>query len=223
MSTELLVATLAYSRASKDTDMLARIRLVADTMRNAPGLISSRFYRGRESEPYYVMLTTWEDEECWQQAKLRYNPKQLLLGAGTELMSAAPEQWLMRYLWGYNRPSSPPLLATAHLATIRPEQAHVAQRGWIEGSHRLAVHPTLAFAFLARGIQDEAAVRAQYSTSGNAENGGNGAADGPVFLSLLSWGNEVDREALLADPNYQAILRFIATVGTVRLLPLEPM
>src|SRR6266436_107085 len=119
---ELLVATLAHTVLGNDVDGLARLRLISDTVRNAPGLVNARFYRSREPESYYFMLTTWEDEEFWYKAQDRYNPKNLLRGSTAELLMASPEQWLMRYLWGYSRPSAQPAIAAAHILTVRAEQ-----------------------------------------------------------------------------------------------------
>ncbi|HYT33431.1 MAG TPA: hypothetical protein VEL69_00225, partial [Ktedonobacteraceae bacterium] len=126
---ELLVVTLAHIGAGRDAEGLARIRIISDTMRNALGLVSASFYRSRGRESYYLMLTTWEDKECWQKAKEQYNPKQLLMESPTELLSDPPEQWLMRYLWGYSRPAAESILAAAHLGTIRPDQTERTQRG----------------------------------------------------------------------------------------------
>jgi hypothetical protein len=152
---ELLIVTLAHTLPGRDVDALARIRLIADTVRNAPGMVTARFYRGREHGSYYFMLTTWEDERWWQKAQERYNPKHLLLASASELLSASPEQWWMQYLWGYSRPAAPPVLAAAHVATIRSNQVELAQRGWVEGLRRQAMQPTLAFAFLARGANED--------------------------------------------------------------------
>src|SRR5256885_16314904 len=102
------------------------------------------------------MLTTWEDEECSQKARNRYNPKQLLLGSATELLIDPPEQWLMHYLWGYSRPAAEPIVAAAHLGTICPEQADRTQRGWIESLRRQAVNPELSVACVARGLNEDA-------------------------------------------------------------------
>src|ERR1700736_6456510 len=155
---ELLVVTLAHTMVDKETDGLARIHLISDTIRNAAGLVTSLFYRSRGQDSYYFLLTTWEDEESWQKAQERHNPKQLLLGSAMEILIAPPEQWLMRYLWGYSRPAAEPILAAAHLATIRADQAERTQRGWIESLRRQAVQPTLAFAFLARGVNENTSI-----------------------------------------------------------------
>src|SRR5437588_11628483 len=116
---ELLVATLAHSAPGRDADGLARIRLISDIARNVPGLVIVRTYRSRGHDAYYFMLTTWEDEEVWQKAQERHNPKQLFLESVGELLMAPPDQWLMHYLWGYSRPSATATLVAAHLATIR--------------------------------------------------------------------------------------------------------
>src|SRR5579859_3014595 len=154
---ELLVATLAHTALGNDVDGLARLRLISDTVRNAPGLVNARFYRSREPESYYFMLTTWEDEDFWYKAQDRYSPKNLLIGSTDELLTVPPEQWLMRYLWGYSRPSAQPVIAAAHVATVRPDQAIRVEQGWIEGLRRQAAQPTLAFAFLARDDNEDSA------------------------------------------------------------------
>src|SRR2546422_7464066 len=152
---ELLVVTLAHTNIGRDADILARIRLIADTVRNAPGLVISQAYRSQGTNAYCMLLTTWDTEESWQRVQERYNPKQLLLSSATELLSALPEQWLMHYLWGYSRPTAMPVLAAAHMAHIRPDQVETTQRNWIEGLRRQAIYPTLAFAFLARGMRED--------------------------------------------------------------------
>jgi hypothetical protein len=221
---ELLVATLAYTTTGRDADVLARIRLIADTVRIAPGLVTSRFYRSRGKDTYYLMLTTWDDDESWQMAQEKYGPKQLLTSLATELLTAAPEQWLMRYLWGYSRPAANPILAAAHLAHIRKEQAEYAELGWIEKLRQQAVQSTLAFAFLARGMQEET-----FAASRASARGKTGATQslpyhrGSFLLNLFSWGSENEREEFYADPNYQAINRFVNSAGSVRVLSLEPM
>ncbi len=40
---ELLAVTLAHITPGRDADGLARIRLISDSVRNAPGLVISRF------------------------------------------------------------------------------------------------------------------------------------------------------------------------------------
>jgi quinol monooxygenase YgiN len=214
---ELLVATLAHTAAGRDADGLARLRFISDTVHNAPGLVNARFYRSRDHESYYFILTTWEDEECWQKARDRYNPKNLLTGSAGELLTAPPEQWLMHYLWGYSRPSVQPAIAAVHLATVRPDQVERVERGWIEGLRRQAAQSTLAFAFLARGRNEDSALPQQAP-----------AADDPAgkyslhFLNLLSWPGETQRREFYADQNYKAISGFLSSLGIVRVFALDP-
>src|SRR5437762_12203063 len=88
---ELLVATLAHMALGKDDDSTTRLRFISETIQNAPGLVNARFYRSREPESYYFILTTWEDEDFWYKAQDRYNPKNLLRGSTAELHTAYPE------------------------------------------------------------------------------------------------------------------------------------
>lgn len=217
---ELLVVTLAHTMPGRDADGLARIRLIADTVRNAAGLVTGQFYRSRGQEAFYLMLTTWDEEESWHKAQERYNPKQLLLGSATELLIDPPEQWLMHYLWGYSRPAAVAILAAAHLATIRPEQAERTQWGWIESLRRQAIQPTLSFGFLARGLNEEMIASQVMSTSPKEEKP---YQHGSIFLNLLSWASEADREEFYVDPNYRAISLFLGSVGNVQILTLDPL
>ncbi len=219
---ELLVVTLAHTIAHREIDSLARIRLISDTVRNAPGLLTSRFYRSRGQESYFFLLTTWEDAESWQKAQERHDPKQLLLGSAMELLLHKPEQWLMHYLWGYSRPAAEPILAAAHLATIREDQVERTQRGWIESLRRQAAQPTLAFAFLARGL-NESSLPLQEHTSGKSSTSDIPYQHGSIFLNLLSWASEADREEFYIDQNFLAISRFLQGVGVVQMLTLEPL
>src|SRR5579859_1803259 len=220
---ELLVATLAYTKPGRDADILAHIRLIFDTVRNAPGLVTTRFYRSQGSDSYYFMLTTWDEEESWRRAQERHNPRNLLLTSAQELLIAPPEQWLLRYLWGYSRPAASATLAAAYLATIRPEQTEFAQRGWMTGLQQQATQSTLAFSFLARGAREES-----INTQGNSLPTTPRSEDpiyqqGSILLNLFSWANEAEREEFFADPHYQAIHKFVSSVGVVRMLPLEPL
>lgn len=219
---ELLVVTLAHIVPDREEDGQARIRLLADTVPNAAGLITARFYRGRGQESYYFALTTWEDEESWRRAQDRYNPKQLLLGSASELLLHPPEQWLMQYLWGYSRPAAASMLAAAHLATIRPDQAERTQHAWIESLRRQAIQPVLSFAFLARGVKEDMPALPVIPEAGGTSSG-NQYANGSIFLNLLSWASEADREEFYADPNYQAISLLLGSVGTLQILTLEPL
>jgi quinol monooxygenase YgiN len=217
---ELLVVTLANMIPGRDADVLTRIRLISDTIRNAPGLISSRFYRGRGNDSYYCMLTSWDDEESWQRAQERHNPRLLLLSSATELLTTSPQQWLMLYLWGYSRPAATPALAAAHLANIRPHQIELAQQGCIQGLQQEDLHTTLAFAFLARGARDEGTTANPPLHSAAPEPLNPSYQQGSTLLTLFSWANEEDREEFYADPHYRTIDNFINNLGTQHILPL---
>jgi heme-degrading monooxygenase HmoA len=218
---ELLVVTLAHIVAGREAEGLARIRNISDTIRSALGLVSASFYRSRGKESYYLILTTWEDEECWQKAQEQYNPKQLLMGSPTEQLFDPPEQWLMHYLWGYSRPAAESMLAAAHLGTIRPDQTERTQRGWIECLRRLTVPPVLSFAFLARGLNEDALQSRSASPPGANGGGEMLSKQGSIFLNLLSWASQADREDFYADVNYQAISRFLSGVGVVQIITLD--
>ena|GEM_PF-443185 len=221
---ELLVATLAHLNPGHEADGAARIRLIAETIRNAPGLVNVQLYQSRGKDTYYFILTTWEDEKTWQQAQVRYGPKGLLLGSATELLAQAPEQWFMHYLWGYSRPASKAALAAVHLATTYNDQGERAQRGWIESLRRQVTQPTLAFAFLARGVSENATdAQEQAIAAGNTIAAPGDYEQGPIFLNFLSWANETEREEFYADPNYRAISRFLSSIGVVQALTLETL
>jgi quinol monooxygenase YgiN len=212
---------LAHTLPGRDADVLARIRLIADTVRNAPGMITARFYRGREHNSYYFMLTTWEDESLWQKAQERYNPKHLLLASASELLSAPPEQWWMQYLWGYSRPAASPTLAAAHIATIRSDQVELAQRGWIEGLRRQVVQPVLTFAFLARGANED--ILLPYIASNNNAVDSILSQQGTLFLNLLSWPGERERDAFYTDRAYHALGHLLNNIGALQVLSLDPL
>lgn len=218
---ELLVATLVHTHPQRDVDATARIRLIADTIRNTPGLMDLSLYRSRGQASHFLMLTTWDSEESWHESYERHSPKSLLLSSATELLTTSPEQWLMHYLWGYTRPAATPTCASAHLAHIRPDQAELAQQGWIEALRRQARFPLLAFAFLARGSCEH-----RESTSPAAqteEQKESGYRHSAVFLNILNWANNADREDFYADTTYQVINRFIGTLGKMQALSLEPL
>ncbi|WP_165423741.1 antibiotic biosynthesis monooxygenase family protein [Ktedonosporobacter rubrisoli] len=220
---ELLVVTLAYTHPGRDADVTARVRQVIDTIRNAPGLVTSRNYRNRGKETYYFLLTTWEDEESWHRAQERYNPKNLLLTSVAEALTAVPEQWLMRYIWGYSRPAATPSIAAAHLTNVLPEQVEFAQRGWIEGLRRQAAQPMLAFAFLARGLTETTITTSDPAAPNAPSTLHTSYHDSPLLLNLFNWSSEAERTHFYADPNYQAVSKFVESIGAVSILPLEPI
>ena len=221
---ELLVATLAHMALGKDDDGPTRLRFISETIQNAPGLVNARFYRSRGPESYYFILTTWEDEDFWYKAQDRYSPQNLLRGSTSELLMASPEQWLMRYLWGYSRPSAQPAIAAAHIVTVRPDQAERVERSWIEGLRSQVTQPVLAFAFLARGRNEDHAFIHDHSILHNnkvSEDLANNYSSN--FLNVLSWPGETQRKDFYADQNYKAINGFLSSVGVVRILALDPL
>lgn len=216
---ELLVATLAHAARGANEEALARVRLVVDTMKNVPGMIHTRLYAGREGAGSYFILTSWEDEESWRKAQEqeRQNPRDLLLSAGSELLTAAPEQWQMHYLWGYSRPSAQPTTAAAHLATVRPDATERIQRTWIETLQRQAAQLTLAFAFLTRGRNVGTASFAAPGSAAQQEG-----ASGSTFFNLLSWPDETQQKEFYADLHYKAFRGSLNQVGMERVIMLEP-
>lgn len=218
---ELLVTTLAHFIAG--TDILAHIRQITDTVRNATGLLTSQMYRGREQDSYYFLLTTWEDLESWQKAQEHHDPRQHLL-ASTGLLLSPPEQWLMHYQWGYSRPAKQPSIFATHITTLRPDQARLAQREWITGIGKQAAKPTLAFSFLAQEIDRDAtipfrAVKPQLAETKAEEMFTH--YQGTTLLSFLSWASETEREAFYRDSHYLSIKKQLESLAVTRLLPLE--
>jgi hypothetical protein len=186
--------------------------------------VNARFYRGKEPESDYFILTTWEDEDFWYKAQDRYNPKNLLQGLTGEFLTANPEQWLLRYVWGYSRPSAQPAIAAAHIVTVRPDQAERVERGWTEGLRRQVTQLTLAFAFLARGRNEESVfVQDQSTLNNNTFTEASSSDYSSNFMNLLSWPGETQRKDFYADRNYKAISGFLSSVGVIRVLALDPL
>lgn len=208
---ELLVATLAYTSKANEADTAARIRLISASLRNAPGAMDVRIFQSRESESFYLLLTTWENEELWHKAQERYNPKELL--QASELLTMPPRQWLMHYLWGYSRPSAEAAIAAAHIATISPEQAEQIQRSWLEGLRRQASQPTMSFAFLARGRNEDVELPSVNGTTPFSS----------TFLNVICWPGETQRREFYSDPIYKALMGALNSIGVVRLLSLYPL
>src|SRR5579883_1292721 len=118
---ELLVVTLAQVNPAREADASARIRIISDAVRNAPGLLNARFYSSRQPGMAYCILTTWESAEWWQKAQERHSPYLLIQNSPAGIFHMPPDQWLMQYLWGYSRPRAQPAVAAAHLVLVRPE------------------------------------------------------------------------------------------------------
>ena len=221
---ELLVATLAHAASNNDDEGTTRLRLISDTIQNAPGLVNVRMYRSREPESHYFIITTWEDEELWFKARDRYDPKNLLRASAAELLTAPPEQWLMHYLWGYSQPSAQPVIAAAHIVNVRPDQAERVERSWIEGLRRLVAQPGLAFGFLARGRnEDNSFPHAPQFLQNPAFSEAQSGDYTSNFLNVLSWPGETQRKDFYADQHYKAISGFLSSVGVMRILALEPL
>jgi len=216
---ELLVATLAHTARGANEEALARVRLVVDTMKNVPGIMNTRLYAGREGDGSYFILTSWEDEELWRKAQEqeRQNPRDLLHSAAGELLTTAPEQWQMSYLWGYSRPSAQPTIAAAHLATVRPDATERIQRVWIENLQRQAAQLALAFAFLTRGRKVDNGL---YVANGSAPQ--QEGVGGSTFFNLLSWPDETQQREYYADLHYKAFRGYLNQVGMERVILLEP-
>ncbi len=220
---ELLVVTLAYIQAGKEADAQVALRQIIDTVRSAIGVTAVRVYRGREHGLYYLLLTTWEDEESWRKAQGRYDPQSCLLER-PELLLTPPEQWLMSYQWGYSRPARPSHISTAHIATIQEGQVEAVQQAWIRTLRQHALSPTLAFAFLARGMDREATAprRALKAGQGQAIQE-QSYQHGPILLIFLSWASETEREAFYTSPPYKALQKSVEAAGVTRVLPLDQL
>lgn len=221
---ELLVVTLAQVSAQREVDALARIRVISDTVRNAPGLLNARFYRSREPGTSYCMLTTWENAEWWQKAQERYAPAALLLSSAADVFHTPPDQWLMQYLWGYSRPSAQPTIATAHLALVRPEMVEHVQQEWVENLRQQAVEPILSFAMLARSLADNPSTTSN-SQPGQTENNSPRSSfkQGTMFFNLLSWPGERYREDFYANEHAQNVQSLLNRTAIVHSMTLDPI
>ncbi|GCE46852.1 hypothetical protein EI42_00374 [Thermosporothrix hazakensis] len=211
---ELLVVTMAYVASGTEAESEMRLRLVNETIRNAPGLLTLQSYygqgRGNEKGSIYVLLTSWDDEESWFDLQERYNPKKALQTTVGELLKAPPYQWLMYYQWGYSRSTAQIKTAALHLIQARAEYGQSLQQEAISALQNEELQMLLAFAFLARGIPEENRTEKTI-------------AQGAVHLHFLSWGSESEREHFLATPRYQQMHAHINRRGAAYLLPLTPL
>ncbi len=223
---ELLVVTLAQVSPARETDALARIRIISDAVRNAPGLLNAGFYRSKQPGISYCMLTTWESAEWWQRAQERHSPYGLVQDSPTGIFHVPPDQWLMQYLWGYRRPRAQPAVATAHLALVRPEMAERVQQSWLESLRQQATEPVLAFALLARNVSEEALsseAQAAPVEGAPANPPRSSIQQGAIFFNLLSWPDERYREDFYANEHYQNIRGLLSRTGMVHILQLDPL
>jgi quinol monooxygenase YgiN len=212
---ETVVATLAYTVENHDREVLTHLRFIIETLRQAPGFLTSRLYSSRGNSAYYLALTTWNEKESWLQSQETHNPQKLLIQAARRLLTMPPKQWPMHYLWGYHRPTAQPTLAAAHIVTIPAFQTTTYQKGWLRWLSQQSFKPNLSFALLARSIEEKKA-----DGTSSFENS---MASNTTFLNLLSWSNQAEQDAFYADINYQAFDSFLRSTGVVHLLPLEPI
>lgn len=221
---ELLVVTLAQVNPAREADALARMRIISDTIRNAPGLLNARFYSSRQPGIAYCMLTTWENAEWWQKAQERHSPYGLVQDSPAGIFQTPPDQWLMHYLWGYSRPRVQPTVAAAHLALVRPEMAERVQQSWLESLHRQAIEPILAFALLARTIDEEQTPVASVEGIAPVLNSSRPAMQqGAIFFNLLSWPDERYREDFYANEHYKNMSGLLSRTGMMHILALDPI
>ncbi|HEY0752342.1 MAG TPA: hypothetical protein VGD98_00050 [Ktedonobacteraceae bacterium] len=223
---ELLVVTLAQVSPAREADASVRMRIISDTVRNAPGLLNTRFYGSKQPGLSYCMLTTWESMEWWQKAQERHSPYTLVQDSPPGIFHTPPDQWLMQYLWGYSRPRAQPAVAAAHLALVRPEMAERVQQNWLESLRQQAVEPILAFALLARSLDEESAQAAQTPAEGEpapSNQARSSIQPGAIFFNLLSWPDERYREDFYANEHYQNMRGLLNRTGIVHVLTLEPM
>jgi quinol monooxygenase YgiN len=225
---ELLVVTITQANPTREAEALTRMRLISDTVRNAPGLLNARFYRSQGPENVYFLLTTWENTEWWQKAQERHSPRKLLLESAPGIFPVPPDQWLMQYLWGYSRPLAQPVIATAHMAMVRLEYAERVQQSWLESLQKQASEPILSFALLARSIENESSIEtrplANRGQPASIEGAGRRpAGQGPMFFNLLSWPGETYREDFYSNESYRSMQGLLNSAGVVRIVRLELM
>jgi quinol monooxygenase YgiN len=224
---ELLVITLVQANPAREGDALARIRMIADSVRNAPGLLNARFYRGKRPDTSYFILTTWENNEWWHKAQERYDPRMLLFNSSPGVFLTPPDQWLMQYIWGYSRPLAQSVVVAAHLALIRPDQSARVQQLWLESLRQQAIEPILAFALLARSLEEAPAAYASKRPSQPLQASEAQYQRPPgqrsMFLNLLIWPSEAYQEDFYAHEQYQSIHELLNQAGFMRILKLDPL
>jgi quinol monooxygenase YgiN len=225
---ELLVVTLAQVISTQEAEALARMRIISDTVRNAPGLLNARFYRSTKPFLSYCLLTTWESEQWWQKAQERHAPGTLLLASPEGIFHTPPDQWLMHYLWGYSRPLAQPGVAMAYLAMIRPERAEQVQMEWLTSLQLQAIEPVLSFALLARSVEngDQAGLSSSdpaASRTSTRAHSRTSIQQGTLFFHLLSWPSEQYREDFYTNASYQQMQELLNRTGMVHVLALDPL
>jgi heme-degrading monooxygenase HmoA len=221
-STELLIATLAQTLPGKEATALARVQTIIDTLRSAPGLTTTHFYRGHGDTALFFILTTWEDEESWLKAQERHNPKHLLLNS-RELLATPPEQWVLSYIWGFRRPIAAPTLASAHLVAVTTPHIEQARQNWLQELRHPDVQALLTFGFLAQGISDTPTAT-RIARPGFALNGREIFKQaGSLLMSFYSWSTEIERNAFYASPRVQQLKPIEEKAIKTRIIPLETL
>jgi hypothetical protein len=189
-------------------------------MRRANGLVTSSFYRSREQQPSYFLLSTWEDEESWQQAQERYNPIALLL-AHPDLLATLPEQWYLYYRWGYSRPARLQTVATTHITTVQADTIEATHTAWLQELRKQTTQFTFTFGFLAYGIADT-------HIEHNAANAVTETLNvdlikkGNVLLTFISWPSDTERVAFYRSHAYQKMSAILGQKSNTYMLILDP-
>ncbi|MDQ6660617.1 MAG: hypothetical protein M3Z24_06590, partial [Chloroflexota bacterium] len=101
--------------------------------------------------------------------------------------------------------------------------AEQTQRSWIESLRQQAVQPNLSFAFLARNLNEQKLLQQSPQPTDITRKVSPPFQRGTIFLNLLSWANETDREDFYSDAHYQANERFIGKTGKMRILTIDPL
>lgn len=219
-STELLIATLAQTVPGREATALSRVRTILDTLRSAPGLTTTHFYRGHSNPTLFFILTTWENEESWLKAQERHNPKHLLLES-RELLAIPPEQWVLSYVWGFRRPIASPALVSAHLISVSTRHAEQTCQNWLQELRHPDLQALLTFGFLAQGISDTPTVT-RIARPGFAINGREIFKQaGSLLLSFYSWSSEIERNAFYANAHFQQLKTIEEQAIKTRLIPLK--
>jgi heme-degrading monooxygenase HmoA len=215
--------TLArHTHTERDPETATRIHMVAEAVRPAAGLMNIQCYQSREKESYYVLLSTWDDEESWHKARERHNPRQLLLKSAGQHLAGEPEQWFLHYLWGYTKPTITPGVITLQLSNVRPDKIEQAQQVWLKSLSQQARETSLSYAFFARGAYEDPALALRHPPTEAAHHKDSSYLQGTVLLNFFSWGTERDRETFYAHPLSQRIATFINSTSISRILALEP-